>query len=279
MAAHAQLAKSPGLLAWANLVDKDIVDESDSVPRHPVRTPPLGSSQKLPVAIGSGRGPDRHEEQGTPGILQSVVVTPRTTPPVSNPPRPVSWTAPPVLRCSKGDEEGDDFAESAREEIVPVFVTDSPRRSDEGSPSPAPSRREAMATAWLKEIDSLAMSCRSDQSDSLPQRPQRRVVSRPSSVPPLNLTGICGSCPEESDGEGMAIGMDDSSFIESSGLLVPQKPSPTSNIIKNVGMEGSGNGGSSNASTRAASTPSANTAGGPPSPCPQAFVTKSGKVA
>jgi len=272
--AHTRQSKSPGPLAWANLVDADMV-EGDSLPRHPVRTPPLGSSQH-PMACARGIDGDSQKFQSAPCTAQSDVVTPRAVASVSNPPRPVSWTAPPALRCGRG-EEGHD----------PVLMTDSPRHSDEGSPSPAPSRREAMAAAWLREIDPLTMSCRSDQSDSLPQRPQRRAVRRPSSVPPLDLTGIGGSCAEDSDVE--VIGIDDNSYEESSGLTAHQLPSPTMKYIRDATREApgpltdncssSGNGGSSTASTRAASTPSANAAGGPPSPCPQVAVVPQPLVA
>jgi hypothetical protein len=281
------------------------------LPRHPVRTPPLGGSHQPLAASAKGTDSDSHRVHSTPGTVQGtpdvslLVVTPRA---IDNPPRPVSWTAPPAIRCERGDDEGHDDSEIGLDDHSALLPRDSARiidsspsptaerrtdnspcGSDDGSRSPAPSRREAMAAAWLREIDSLAMSCRSDQSDSLPQRPQRRAVSRPSSVPPLDLTGLVGSCPEDSDGE--VIGVDDNSYEENGFVMrqAPEAPSPSEKVIRDVSTEvpgpltdncsGSGNGGSSTASTRAASTPSAHAHGGPPSPCPQVLIAPQTLVA
>lgn len=216
---HSQLSKSPSPLAWATLVDNENdMAEGDPLARHFVRTPPRA---------------------------------------VSHPARPVSWTAPPVIRCTREDDED-----------PTILRVESPRGSDGRSPSPAPSRRDAMVAAWLSEIDPLARSCCSDTSDCLPQQPQRRAVCRPSSVPPLDLTCLAANCQEDSDGEMIA---NDDSYLEQSGLMVHQTPPPNVAIQKDISREvpglltdtcGSGSG--STASTRAASTPSANTAGGPP---------------
>jgi hypothetical protein len=135
-----------------------------------------------------------------------------------------------------------------------------------------------MAAAWLQG-DCLSATCRSDLSDALPQKPERFKAHRPTSVPPLDLTGLAG-CADDSDGEGVIIGVEDSgncseealspSPTKATGDTCVQAPEP---LADHCG--GSGHGGSSTASTRAASTPSAPTAGGPLSPCPQVAPSQS----
>jgi len=127
-------------------------------------------------------------------------------------------------------------------------------------------------------LDGLGTTACSADSGVLPQRPERVQVTRPNAVPPLDLTGLAGSCLGESDDEAGAAELDEAYSSDPARSASPAQtlecgtgdvrspearsdsPAPSMECAKSDGSPRAPgmptHCNSSTASTRAASTPS-----------------------